>query len=101
MSLFSRLFGGEDKTVQCGWKWLRVYRVPKHDPYLVVCEWDDKATTEGSPQQLIGISAKRLTQHFSDMIDAEDKRAGRPLNSPLARFYKFMHRQFSGLFYEG
>jgi len=100
MSWFSKLFGGEDKTVQCGWKLVRLYRMPKDDPYFPVCEFDDGATTEGSAQQKALISADRLAQHFRDMIDEQDRIAGRPLNGTLARFYKAMHGTFVGLFYE-
>lgn len=100
MSWFSRLLGGEDKTVQCGWKFFRIYRVPQNDPYIEVCTWDDAATTEGSSVQKAKVSAERLTKHFGDMIDEADRRAGRQLNGTLARFYKAMHRQFVGLFYE-
>lgn len=99
MSWFSRLFG-EDKAVQCGVWLFHLYRFPRNDPYIEACAFDDKATTEGSSQQKAGISVSRLAQHFSDMIDEIDLRKGRKPNGDLARFYKFMHRNFLSFFYK-
>lgn len=56
MSWFSWLFGGEDPVVRCGWKMLSIYGNPKDDPYYAFCEWDDKATSEGSfESQLVSL----------------------------------------------
>lgn len=57
---FFGLFG-EDPRIQCGWKWLNIYdwynrarsvfgREPKRDPYIDLCEFDDKMTTPGTWQ---------------------------------------------------
>ena len=90
----------DDKENKCGWKWLTLFKDPKKDPYIDACTWHDNATSKGSWAEK-NIPLDKVQKTFERQLDELDKNAGRPINGLLSRFYKFVTRKVSFLFWDG
>lgn len=65
----------EDKSIGCGWKWLKW---PWVTPYDAACERHDINTSEGSFAEKNGIPGSRVDSNFHEMIDTINQGLPRP-----------------------
>jgi len=74
----------EDPNKGCGWRFLRLFRKRKKDPYDAACVWHDDATSPGTWTSE-NLTPERKQEHFEDMMDVQDEIQKRNPNNSLKK----------------
>ncbi len=91
----------EDPVTRCGWYLLSVYSDPKKDPYYDFCEWDDLATTKGSPQQRDVPLDRYIETGLAQLELIQSRYEPGTFEYELGTFYRGAWPHLVGLFWEG
>lgn len=92
----------EDKIDRCGWKWLRLFRDHKTEPYSQACKIHDQETSAGSVSQQTSTLAE-VQRRFEENLERERqaKYSGLGAYRLLGSFYKLITRYATRFFWEG
>lgn len=92
----------EDSEFRCGWKWLRLFRNSKTEPFHDSCKIHDQETSAGSvPSQIDNLA--EVQRRFEENLERERQAnfSGLGAYRLLGSFYKLVTRYATSFFWEG